>query len=406
MSQNTKLEDGLVPVKKMDKNGIARTVYVRDSSAQQRKETPVEIASRELLAERDHYERTNCEAARVLKLGATIEQSDENMHKHIQRAENDPGLMKNAKFRDKMIAFMGYSQERAKAKRRIANQEYLNSCDETMVEQLEKREISADEHVDTKRAEQKFPDKVKANGSLVTETRIDYELAGQINAAVEKAERKQKLNATARANKSAAADDDTQRIERVITDYASEDLDDIDQLGVDEAQRKIDENLARKKKRRSLRRERDEHKLAQLTHSSGGVSVRVKPAVNGMSIYELHARLDEMVHRGDGAQDAVKSRQAQTELYSHLVNVQMQQQQRKQERTVRKMKEKMEHRAYKDSKRDEQEVLAAQRKKNEILGNANERDGNKPQQESTMDTEEEKKKKDQGAGDADKTSSS
>ena len=406
MSQNTKLEDGLVPVKKMDKNGIARTVYVRDSSAQQRKETPVEIASRELLAERDHYERTNCEAARVLKLGATIEQSDENMRKHIQRAENDPGLMKNAKFRDKMIAFMGYSQERAKAKRRIANQEYLNSCDETMVEQLEKRKISADEHVDTKRAEQKFPDKVKANGSLVTETRIDYELAGQINEAVEKAERKQKLNAIARANKSAAADDDTQRIERVIVDYASEDLDDIDQLGVDEAQRKIDENLARKKKRRSLRRERDEHKLAQLTHSSGAVSVRVKPAVNGMSIYELHARLDEMVHRGDGAQDAVKSRQAQTELYSHLVNVQMQQQQRKHQRTVRKMKEKMEHRAYKDSKRDEQEVLAAQRKKNEILGNANERDGNKPQQESTMDTEEEKKKKDQGAGDADKTSSS
>src|SRR5699024_2012001 len=132
---------------------------------------------------------------------------DENMHKHIQRAENDPGLMKNAKFRDKMIAFMGYSQERAKAKRRLANQEYLNSCDETMVEQLEKREISADEHVDTKRAEQKFPDKVKANGSLVTETRIDYQLAGQINEAVEKAERKQKLNATARANKSAAADD-------------------------------------------------------------------------------------------------------------------------------------------------------------------------------------------------------
>lgn len=399
MSQNTKLEDGLVPVKKMDKNGIARTVYVRDSSAQQRKETPVEIASRELLAERDHYERTNCEAARVLKLGATIEQSDENMHKHIQRAENDPGLMKNAKFRDKMIAFMGYSQERAKAKRRIANQEYLNSCDETMVEQLEKREISANEHVDTKRAEQKFPDKVKANGSLVTETRIDYELAGQINEAVEKAERKQKLNATARANKSAAADDDTQRIERVITDYASEDLDDIDQLGVDEAQRKIDENLARKKKRRSLRRERDEHKLAQLTHSSGAVSVRVKPAVNGMSIYELHARLDEMVHRGDGAQDAVKSRQAQTELYSHLVNVQMQQQQRKHQRTVRKMKEKIERRAYKD----EQDVLATQRKKNEILAD----DGNKPQQESTrMDIEEEKKKKDQGAGDVDKTSSS
>ena len=399
MSQNAKLEDGLVPVKKMDKNGIARTVYVRDSSAQQRKETPVEIASRELLAERDHYERTNCEAARVLKLGATIEQSDENMHKHIQRAENDPGLMKNAKFRDKMIAFMGYSQERAKAKRRIANQEYLNSCDDTMVEQLEKREISADEHVDTKRAEQKFPDKVKTNGSLVTETRIDYELAGQINEAVEKAERKQKLNATARANKSAAADDDTQRIERVITDYASEDLDDIDQLGVDEAQRKIDENLARKKKRRSLRRERDEHKLAQLTHSSGAVSVRVKPAVNGMSIYELHARLDEMVHRGDGAQDAVKSRQAQTELYSHLVNVQMQQQQRKHQRTVRKMKEKIERRAYKD----EQDVLATQRKKNEILAD----DGNKPQQESTrMDIEEEKKKKDQGAGDVDKTSSS
>lgn len=399
MSQNTKLEDGLVPVKKMDKNGIARTVYVRDSSAQQRKETPVEIASRELLAERDHYERTNCEAARVLKLGATIEQSDENMRKHIQRAENDPGLMKNAKFRDKMIAFMGYSQERAKAKRRIANQEYLNSCDDTMVEQLEKREISADEHVDTKRAEQKFPDKVKANGSLVTETRIDYELAGQINEAVEKAERKQKLNAIARANKSAAADDDTQRIERVIVDYASEDLDDIDQLGVDEAQRKIDENLARKKKRRSLRRERDEHKLAQLTHSSGAVSVRVKPAVNGMSIYELHARLDEMVHRGDGAQDAVKSRQAQTELYSHLVNVQMQQQQRKHQRTVRKMKEKIERRAYKD----EQDVLETQRKKNEILAD----DGNKPQQESTrMDIEEEKKKKDQGAGDVDKTSSS
>lgn len=398
MSQNTKLEDGLVPVKKMDKNGIARTVYVRDSSAQQRKETPVEIASRELLAERDHYERTNCEAARVLKLGATIEQSDENMHKHIQRAENDPGLMKNAKFRDKMIAFMGYSQERAKAKRRIANQEYLNSCDDTMVEQLEKREISADEHVDTKRAEQKFPDKVKANGSLVTETRIDYELAGQINEAVEKAERKQKLNATARANKSAAADDDTQRIERVIVDYASEDLDDIDQLGVDEAQRKIDENLARKKKRRSLRRERDEHKLAQLTHSSGGVSVRVKPAVNGMSIYELHARLDEMVHRGDGAQDAVKSRQAQTELYSHLVNVQMQQQQRKHQRTVRKMKEKIERRAYKD----EQDVLATQRKKNETLAD----DGNKPQQESTRTDIEEKKKKDQGAGDVDKTSSS
>ena len=399
MSQNAKLEDGLVPVKKMDKNGIARTVYVRESSAQQRKETPVEIASRELLAERDHYERTNCEAARVLKLGATIEQSDENMRKHIQRAENDPGLMKNAKFRDKMIAFMGYSQERAKAKRRLANQEYLNSCDDTMVEQLEKREISADEHVDTKRAEQKFPDKVKANGSLVTETRIDYELAGQINEAVEKAERKQKLNATARANKSAAADDDTQRIERVIVDYASEDLDDIDQLGVDEAQRKIDENLARKKKRRSLRRERDEHKLAQLTHSSGAVSVRVKPAVNGMSIYELHARLDEMVHRGDGAQDAVKSRQAQTELYSHLVNVQMQQQQRKHQRTVRKMKEKIERRAYKD----EQDVLATQRKKNEILAD----DGNKPQQESTrMDIEEEKKKKDQGAGDVDKTSSS
>ena len=80
----------------------------------------------------------------------------------------------------------------------------------------------------------------------------------------------------------------------------------------------------------------------------------------------------------------------------------MQQQQRKQERTVRKMKEKMEHRAYKDSKRDEQEVLAAQRKKNEILGNANE-----PQQESTRtNIEEDEKKKDQGAGDADKTSSS
>ena len=84
-------------------------------------------------------------------------------------------------------------------------------------------------------------------------------------------------------------------------------------------------------------------------------------------------------------------------------NRQMQQQQRKQERTVRKMKEKMERRAYKD----EQDVLETQRKKNEILADADKRDGNKPQQESTrMDIEEEKKKKDQGTGDVDKTSSS
>lgn len=364
---NSKLNEGLVPIKTVDKNNVSRTVYIRrDDAGSQRAETPVEIASRELLAERDHYERTNCEAARVLKLGATIEEADHNMRTHVKQAEDDPDLMKKPAFRDRMIAFLGYSQERAKAKRRLANREHVESSDKSMLDQVRDGDISVDEHVDTARAQQRFPGSVKANGSLVTETRVDDGLADEINAAVEQAERKQNLDAKARANKSKAADDDAKRVERAMVDYARDDLDEIDQLSVEKAQRKIDENLARKRRRRALKREREQERLAELTHSSGNVNVKVKPA-GSMSIYELHARLDELIHRGDGSNAAAKSRQAQAQIYSHLVKVQMSQQQRQQQRRVHSMEEKLKHKAQKDSLRDQRDVQSAEKKKDKAV---------------------------------------
>lgn len=339
---NSKLAAGLVPVRQVGQDGVSRTVYIRQDDGAAVAEVPETLRMKRPLAGLARVKETSLTSADSLGLGSTVEESDRTVSNLLDEVERNPELMEDEEFRDQMVAATGYTQVRSQARSQAWGWPEQNCpvpasggdtdggevIDPGSADGMDEDAFNLDEppveepcFIDMQELERNQPEVYEeslCDGETVVFSKIDPEVEQNIRESVEQAEQQRREdNPETAQNRIWTAQDEKRRCEQAVADYA------------DDGDRPVEGRPVKEQKDR-VRRRREESGMIpkgsagdrntpDMRNKNGSVQLWVNPK-SKFTIYELHAKLDEMMSgTGDGViGDAMKSRQMQPEMYQKL----------------------------------------------------------------------------------------
>lgn len=319
MASNSKLAAGLIPVKRQGDDGVARTVYVRESDGAQVAEIPESLQTKRPLAGLAHVHSTPSTTAQTLGLGSTIEAADATVSDLLDEVESNPDLMEDKEFRDQMVSATGYTQVRSRVRGRG---EPSNDGDETISDDGDIRQDkpTGEAFVDMDELKRNAPevyDESVCDGETVVFAEMNPQVKRSLVDEIGQAEGSRSDDPETTETRLWTAQDEQRRCEQAVADYANADAK--PQEGRPLAEQ--DEAMRQQRADRGLIEQEDvrNRSTPDMRNQDDSVRLWVKPN-STFTIYELHAKLGEMMSgSGDGViSDVTTSRQIQPEMYQDL----------------------------------------------------------------------------------------